>query len=597
MEETSHNPEEKRGLFSAISTLKSKRGLLALIAIILLLGIVVRLVNYSDVGYWTDDSTTIPTGLIWFYPHTEYPGFLGHGEPAFGHLFLGAGCMLSGEDFSGVTQMHPNFYSGRPQLIGNQLVSAEKYCFAPIHLFGIIFLIAVAIISYSILGGKGAVYSTAFFSFFSLVLVFSRWIKVDIIVSTFIAIGIFLLWKGYSAERKTRKELVYFSCALAFMGLALAVKFSAAFFVAFSFLIILEKYPDAIKSILKKIAGRLDIHLFKEYAENGANTNALVKNIIFPLIAFFVCFLLPFGFKPSVIIRLYSQYHQMYPQFSSIGFYPLTAMQTLYTFIQQINFLDTALFLFAIFILIRLLIKKGKSSSEKFILYLVLLYLASLFFAQTLSLARVSMPFMIGPALLAGLAFSDKEYSLFGLFRIKKKKAVFMAFIVVYVIFAFSYAYSTAPYYATQNSLLCLFDKQGCEDRIVNELGGMAIKLPAVYLKDKLTANDTYYPPNGVSYNYLRPEEDILRYQFVSAYRQQTGIMDPPLEDIVKGFHPFGRQVRYLIITNPNNPKRTQEEKGIVAEYIPYAVLKMQGKDVVYIYDAYNMTKKQSQAS
>ena len=49
--------------------LKKDWKIILILTILILLGIVVRLVNYSDVGYWNDDPTTVPTALAWFYPH------------------------------------------------------------------------------------------------------------------------------------------------------------------------------------------------------------------------------------------------------------------------------------------------------------------------------------------------------------------------------------------------------------------------------------------------------------------------------------------------------------------------------------------------
>ena len=102
--------------------------LFLILLLIVSLGIFLRLNDYSEVGYWNDDISTIPSGLLWFYPHSYFPGLSGVSEPPLGNMIIGAGCMLSGEDFSKVSEIKPTFYPGRGELIGSELVKAEGYC-------------------------------------------------------------------------------------------------------------------------------------------------------------------------------------------------------------------------------------------------------------------------------------------------------------------------------------------------------------------------------------------------------------------------------------------------------------------------------------
>ena len=115
--------------------------------IIMVLGLFVRLNDFSEVGYWNDDMTTLPTGLLAFYPHSFFPGLAGQGEPILGNLIIGAGCMLSGENFSAVSELKPMFYPGREELLGSQLVNAFPYCHIPMYLFGVLFFLAISLLS------------------------------------------------------------------------------------------------------------------------------------------------------------------------------------------------------------------------------------------------------------------------------------------------------------------------------------------------------------------------------------------------------------------------------------------------------------------
>lgn len=570
--------------------LKKDWKIILILTILILLGIVVRLVNYSDVGYWNDDPTTVPTALAWFYPHPiyPYPGYLGHGEPALGHLFIGAGCMLSGEDFSGVQKMYRDFYPGRGELIGKQLVNATKYCVAPIHFFGIIFLILVAILSYIIVKGRAAIYSTAFFAFYPFVLIHSRWIKVDVIMATFFIIGLLFLWKAYNLEKGAKKEIVYFCFGSAFISLAFAVRLTGAIFLPLPFLLIIEKYFSNILYVIKKILLWLNIVSAKKIMAVNADWRSLVKIMLLPAFSLIFFYLLPFKFHPSYAITVYNMYSSIHFEFSTIGLFLLNPFKVWHGLLLYANLFDTLIFFFSLYVFIRIIVKKDKTKPEKFILYLMALYLVALLITQSLQILRANMPFLVGFSLLAGLAFSDNEYSIFRILKIKKAGIVFGAFIIIYVIFSFSSAFANAPYYDTQNHLLCLFEQDNCNKLSVNQLSSFASKTLTTFLRDKMDVNETYLPRAAPDYYYLRSEEDILHYQFILPYRQQLG-RDPSTKEKIAYFHPFGRQIRYIPVIVFYF---TEDQNFLLEDYEPNWLITMHGKDIIFIYDVLNLTKK-----
>src|SRR3989344_4731880 len=123
-------------MMKLLSKIRNDRFLLVLFLIVVISGIFIRLNDFSEVGYWNDDQATIPAGLMWFYPHSYFPG-LNYGNPPLGDIFIGLGCKISGEDFSGVSKVRPFFYPDRQSLLPN--LSKEKvdmYCHLPMYIFG-----------------------------------------------------------------------------------------------------------------------------------------------------------------------------------------------------------------------------------------------------------------------------------------------------------------------------------------------------------------------------------------------------------------------------------------------------------------------------
>ncbi|MEM4266882.1 MAG: hypothetical protein QW404_02405, partial [Candidatus Nanoarchaeia archaeon] len=269
---------EKKGVFSE---LKRDKLLLSLVIIILVLGVYVRFSHYGEESYWNDDMTTVPTGLLWFYPHNTYPGLAGQGEPALGNYFIGLGCISSGEDFSSVTKISPMFYPGREILLGEAMTKADRQCHLPMFIFGILFFVAICILALIFLDLYSATYVISFFAFFPFLLYLSRWIHVDIIAHTFLAFGLIFLWFFYNSKKYSFKETVLFSIALVFFSLAFSTKFPMAAFLIFAVFILLEKYRTESLGLLKMVFVKFEL---KQLAEKinviSVNYKALFKNLV-----------------------------------------------------------------------------------------------------------------------------------------------------------------------------------------------------------------------------------------------------------------------------------------------------------------------------
>ena len=219
---------------------------------IIILGIFIRLNDFYEVGYWNDDASTIPTGLLGFYPYNLYPGLSGQGEPILGNLIIGASCLLSREDFSGVSKIKQMFYPGREILIGKELINAFPYCHLPMYIFGILFFVIISLLSLSLLDKYSSLFSIAFFAFYPALLQYSRWIHVDIIGYFFIALGLLFLWRAYTSER-SNKELLLFISSFIFFGLSFATKLPNGIFLLLASTIVIDKYYREVLQIIRKV--------------------------------------------------------------------------------------------------------------------------------------------------------------------------------------------------------------------------------------------------------------------------------------------------------------------------------------------------------
>jgi len=546
--------------------------------VILLFGIFVRFQNFGQEGIWNDDMTTIPTGLLWFYPSPYYPGLAGQGEPALGNFFIGLGCIMSGEDFSKVSQTQPMFFPGRELLIGEALVNGEIFCHIPMYVFGLIFFIAISILAFSLLNKKSALYFMSFFSFWPFILEYSRWIHVEIILYTFSVLGLLFLWKAYKEKEQTAKESLFFVLSFAFFGMAFGTKFPAALYVIFAGFIILEKYKKETLKILAKIFG---LKLNTE----GAKITNMIKTMVISGISFVFFWLMAFRFNIKNFIAVLTKYKAVGgPEFSKL--FNTNFFDTVYRLLIQINVIDLILFAFSFYILVRLIIKKQKSKNEKFILYLAIFFWVAAISSTSMLLTRVLITFFPGVILLMSLAFSDKEYSIFSLLKIKNKKAIFAIFLIIYIIFSFSIVFKTSPYFSLRNKALCYNSEGVCRP----EYSIYQTKPTAEYFNSILQDNETFMLNEGEIFYYIRTEQGIMDWNFEQAFQQKFG-RRITFEEKINYFKPANRTIRYLLVQAlvPENNDFTEEVAQVMAQFKPNHEIKINGVAVVWIYDVFNM--------
>ncbi len=559
---------------------KKDRVLFIILIITLILAVYIRFVNYSDVGYWTDDQATVPAGILWFYPHDFFPGLASSPEPPVGDFLIGLGCMLSGEDFSRVSGIKPEFFPSRAYLIGNELSRANPYCRLTVHVFGLLFLVLVSVLSFMLLGRRGALFSIAFFSFSQWYLMYSRWIKVDIIVTTFTMLAMILLWKAYSSEKGSKKEFRFSMLAFAVMGLNLATKFSAGLMLIFAVFVILEKYKTDFVNILKKIWGiRVE------------NVSYQLVRLFIPLLAVYILvFMLPHKFRLSNVLSVLKLYNTFYSHLGTVRFSIYGVKEIFGMFLQSINILDMAVFLFAIYVFLALIVRKEKKPNERFILYYAVFFILGMLFFPALGLIRASLPYLVSVPLLMALGFSGESYSIIRRFK-SGKNAVFFTFIIAYIALSFSLAYANSPYHnsARNNYIFCLFRNDICS---YDNTFFFSAKATADLYRELLDDNETFLPTGGAINFHIRNEDHLQYYLFFEDFKRQTG-REPTLEDMVRYYHPSGRFVRYYHIF-PGQPVSDRDElfDTLYLGYTPNYKVELNGREVVVVYDLLNLTKQ-----
>jgi hypothetical protein len=555
--------------------------------LIIALGLFVRLNDFSEVQYWNDDITTIPTGLLAFYPHSFYPGLAGQGEPILGNLIIGAGCMFSGEDFSLVNQIRPMFYPGREELIGQEMVNAFPYCHIPMYLFGILFFLAISLLALTLLPKYSSLFAISFFAFYPRLLQLSRWIHVDIFGYFFIVLGLLFLWYTYNSERNN-KEFFFFIISFIFFALAFTVKLPNGIFLLFATFILFEKYKSESLQLIRKLGLKLDLNICKRMEFKDLNVFRPLKIFILSFIFYIFAVLIPFYFNPKNLLDIIQKYQLVNPNQSTFTF-NTKIFTVLLNFLLTLNIFEIILFIFLLIFLVSI-IKTRKNKKENFILYLFLFFIFVLLFFKTLIYPRIFIAFSFGLIFLTSLLFSNREYSIFKLFHIRRRKLFFSIFLIVYVIFSFTTALSVSPHFEKNNPLLCkISNSSNCQTDFLR----FVQKDVANYFKSVLEENETFYWGRlEVLHYYLRPEESFQNYLFERTFTEKIKRM-PLLQDYIQYFTPNNRNVRYVLI-EANQPRLEQdmEIKDLKENYEPNQIIYLNEEAAAYIYDLKNLVKK-----
>ncbi len=555
-----------------IDRVKQHKLVFLLLFLILILGIVVRLEKFSEVSFWSDDMSAVPGGLYWFYPPYEhYPGVMSNAAPPLGHMVIGAGCMLSGEDFSLVKGIRPVFYPGRESLVGEQMARAEVWCHLPMVLFGLLAWIALIVLAFVLVDRYAALFVAAFYAFYPPMLELSRWIKEDIILIFFVALGFLFLYKAWIAEKHSRKELFLFIGSSVCISLAQATKWYAAIFMLFIGFILLEKYRQEVFSILKKFEWKL----IRRPLMIGCSSFIAFAVVVF---AFFL-------FSWKNLKNTFDLYRSLNPAISSASFSLSQLFRDVLFFLVHTNMVDLVVFILSLTVLVVLLFRK-KSPSEKFIVYMLGLFIVSgLLFGIAFELLRVFLAYGIGIALLMGLVFSERSW-LWSV--LKNRKVWFSVIMIVYIVLSFTIAHRSVPYFVSTNPIICTFAEDICTQE--SAMNTYASRATAEVLSTLLTEQETFLPAN-TEYFYLRQGDSIQYYAFLQSFRAQVN-REPTLVELVQYFRPDERILRYVVV-DPAGGGRFPEEFGALrAQYTPVAVISLNGRDAAYVYDLANLTKK-----
>ncbi|MDD5254406.1 MAG: phospholipid carrier-dependent glycosyltransferase [Candidatus Nanoarchaeia archaeon] len=555
--------------------LKHNKLALTLLIIIIILGIFIRLNDYSNVGYWNDDIATIPASLLWFYPHTFYPSLAADAEPPIGIYLIGKGCMMSGVDFSPVSKVLPNFYVGRDLLLGKQMLEARGYCHFPIYLFGILFFISIIILSFLLLNKKATLYSVSFFAFLPYVLKYSRWIKPDIISWFFITLGLIFLWLAYRLEKGQKNEILFFIIASSFFGLSQGVKEPSIMFMVLLGIIIIVKYWKEITLNIKTLLN------------HKPELKIPFLSVIYSAIAYLFFVLLPYGFNLKQVYENIKFKATVSPGITEISLNKqfLTSIKT---FLVETNTLDILVILLAVYVIYKL-IKIPKQKHQKFILTFFIFSLLCLIPFTALNVFYAYVPFAISFVLLMSLAFDKRSNPLIE--KIKPSRIIIYIFLIIYIIFSFAHALNLSPYFTPNDSISCLILKDEC-DLQRQALGNMATEEVADKLTEIMNANETFYGPGGIIYTYIRQDEGVVQYYTMQAIEKEFG-RPPKIEDMLKYFQmPDGRTIRYLLIMPHSGKNERFEYEGfyeIEDKFKPNYRVPIQNITEAKIYDIYNL--------
>ncbi len=558
---------------------------LLILIVIIFLGIFIRLNDFSKIGYWNDDVSTIPTGLLPFYSYPVFPGLSGQGEPILGNLIVGLGCKISGEDFSRVSEIKPMFYPGREELIGKQLVNAFPYCHLPMYIFGILFFLVISLFAVTLLNKSAALYAISFYAFYPGLLQLSRWIHVDIFGYFFVALGLLFLWHAYNSE-KNKKEIIFFILSFASLGLAFATKLPNGIFLIFATFIFMIKYKEESIQLLRKIGVKLNLDITQKITNDEAvNYKRELKVVAFSLGAYLIAFLAPFNFSIKNFISVLHRYQSVNPTYSGLGF-NTNLFKDVFNFILTINPIDTIVFLLSMFYIIKF-VKSKKDKKEKFVFYSFLFLLFALIITRALTYVRVFITFSMGLVFIAALLFSNKENFIFKSSSAKKKSLILIMFIIVYAVFSFTNAFLISPHFTYNNQILCKFSTAGCEIELI----GFVQKDIAGYLQTKLKDEETFYwGKSDVLYYYIRQEESYQKFLFDEIVFRNFNRY-PTAEEQIQYFTPFGRKTRYVIVNPYTEVTEDKYLSKLKNEYKPNHIIYMNGEEAALIYDLKNLNK------
>tara|TARA_Y100000034_G_scaffold132855_1_gene196850 strand:+ start:176 stop:1339 length:1164 start_codon:yes stop_codon:yes gene_type:complete len=382
---------------------------------------------------------------------------------------------------------------------------------------------------------------------------------------------------------QSKKENTNLTFSAIFLGLSFATKFTGAMFFFFAMVIMLDKYKQEFLSLIKIICKKLNLTLFQSI-EYISPKKLIYQSSLFTIIFAFIA-LIPFKLNPMNILATRAIYQQFNGDLGKINLKISTIFRTLQEFALGLNVIDTILLLFSIYLLFRLLRQVDKTKIERFILYLILLFvITTILFPVLIPVAR-SFPFLLGVIFLISLAFSNRDYSLFNLFKIKNKKTFFLIFIVIYLIFSSFVAFSASPYFTTKNDLACTLmpNNSYCTPNFI----GFESRALAEYLAPLMTEEETFMGYAGILFFHIRPEQGLIDYHFDEGFRSQVGRYSTFLEK-AQYYRPSNRTIRYIVLP-PDYKGEDEATRAFIEQAKPIKRLELKGSEVAIIYDLKNL--------
>ncbi len=547
---------------------------LILLIVILGLGIFLRVHGVDELGMNNDQIATVPTGLVWYYPHDYYPGLASQAEPALGNFLMASGCMLSGEDFSGVTEIIPNFYPGRAELFGQEMVDATTYCRIPGIIFSILFLLGFSIFLFLFIDKYAALFGTAFIAFNRLILNYSTTLHVDIFLYFFLICSFIFLWLAFKSVKASNKETLYFVISGIFLALSFSVKMPAALWLIFGGFIILFKYRVEILYYFKD--------LFKKYLENISKESLkygkLIRNLLFYSIGVIATLFFTFEFSLSNIFLVFDTYRSYNSDVSSF-ILNWDFLQTINNFLFSFNILDLIIFLGAIYVFYKILVKKNKTQFEQFILLISLPLILALLFTNTLQLARVFLSFAFIIFILMSLVFSQS-------YGIIKKKKIILPLLILYILFSFVVVYQMSPFYCSTCSFYCEKIGDNCNDPLIS---GYGVKPTAEFLIENMGEDESFINfGTSMIFFYVNPEEEAYNYMWRESFNEQFGHR-PNFIEWADYYTYEDRTLRYAVVFLSVEPNEDPSYVEFDNAFTPNEIIQVNGINAVEIYDLTNL--------